>query len=135
MVIGAGGASRAAVYALFAYLGCGTIYIVNRLEEEVAELQADARAYGADGPTLVHVKSVKQAWGVLRGELLAMLLVRCRILSRKRRVRLRGLELWSMCLRIHRWRGGGRSWICVLIQGIRGCWGVRGGGSGGRWRG
>ncbi|KAL2069207.1 hypothetical protein VTL71DRAFT_15545 [Oculimacula yallundae] len=41
LIVGAGGASRAAVYALFAELDCGEIYIVNRDAREVADLFED----------------------------------------------------------------------------------------------
>ncbi|KAH0607311.1 uncharacterized protein H6S33_003299 [Morchella sextelata] len=69
MVIGAGGASRAAVYALFAHLKCTTIYVINRDDQEVADLQSDARAYGEAGPTIVHVKSLSQIESIAAEEL------------------------------------------------------------------
>ena len=65
LIIGAGGASRAAVYALFAVLECGEIYVVNRDAQEVADLLEDAKAYvsslSARQPQLTHVTSVAQA--------------------------------------------------------------------------
>lgn len=62
MIVGAGGASRAAVYALFAELNCETIYIINRDEAEVAALLKDATAYDAfKSPKLIHVQSAAQA--------------------------------------------------------------------------
>lgn len=64
MIIGAGGASRAAVYALSAELDCRTVYIINRDDGEVAALLEDAQAYAQDaqtGPHLIHIKSVDQA--------------------------------------------------------------------------
>ncbi|KAK5293095.1 3-dehydroshikimate dehydratase [Cryomyces antarcticus] len=67
VIIGAGGASRAAVYALSTELGCKTIYMINRDEAEVAALLADAQAYadnGQPGPHLIHIKSVAQTSGL-----------------------------------------------------------------------
>jgi quinate dehydrogenase len=62
LVYGAGGASRGAVYALAAGLGCKSIYIVNRDEEEVAALMADVDAYKTTRkPQLIHVTSIEQA--------------------------------------------------------------------------
>ncbi len=67
LIIGAGGASRAAVYALKNEFGCDTIYVINRDEREVAQLLSDARAYGggdSDGDAaleIIHVTSVTQA--------------------------------------------------------------------------
>ncbi|KAI5797726.1 quinate 5-dehydrogenase, protein [Geopyxis carbonaria] len=62
LLIGAGGAARAAVYALHAHLKTPTIYVLNRDASEVAALRADAqRAYGADAPELVHVTALAQA--------------------------------------------------------------------------
>jgi quinate dehydrogenase len=68
LIIGAGGASRAAIYALFVRLGCNVIYIINRDDQEVADLASDTKAYDApedqDGSQelkLIHVKAVDQA--------------------------------------------------------------------------
>jgi quinate dehydrogenase len=61
MIIGAGGASRAAVFTLFAQLNCKTIYIINRDDQEVADLSNDAKAYGDTGPTIVHIKTTIEA--------------------------------------------------------------------------
>lgn len=65
LIIGAGGASRAAVYALFVELECGEIYVVNRDAQEVADLLEDAKAYASSQssrkPQLTHVTSVAQA--------------------------------------------------------------------------
>jgi quinate dehydrogenase len=65
LIIGAGGASRAAVYALFAELECGEIYVVNRDGQEVADLLQDAQGYASDSssrqPKLTHVTSLSQA--------------------------------------------------------------------------
>ncbi|KAI5858679.1 shikimate [Tricharina praecox] len=62
LVVGAGGAARAAVYALFAHLNCSTIYVINRLAGEVEALRKDAAKYAATGgPDIVHLESVEQA--------------------------------------------------------------------------
>lgn len=47
LLVGAGGAARAAVYALHRELGCNLIYVVNRDESEIAALKADTEVYGA----------------------------------------------------------------------------------------
>ena len=61
LIIGAGGASRAAVYAL-TKLGCKDIYIVNRDVEEVGQLMKDVRNYQPSRPLNVfHVQTVQQA--------------------------------------------------------------------------
>jgi quinate dehydrogenase len=61
LIIGAGGASRAAVYALKKEFGVSTIYVINRDETEVAQLLADTRAYGDSSLTIIHVASTSQA--------------------------------------------------------------------------
>ncbi len=60
LIIGAGGASRAAVYSLNAELGCNTIYIINRDQQEVLDLLSDAKAYTGT-LNLIHIQSVDQA--------------------------------------------------------------------------
>jgi quinate dehydrogenase len=58
MVYGAGGASRAAIYALSVELGCKVIYLVNRDDEEVAELLQDVKNYDKSiQPNIMHVKN------------------------------------------------------------------------------
>jgi quinate dehydrogenase len=67
LIIGAGGASRAALYALFADLECGEIYVVNRDAQEVADLLKDSKAYASSSarqPRLRHITSVAQAEGL-----------------------------------------------------------------------
>ncbi|CCX10146.1 Similar to Quinate dehydrogenase; acc. no. P11635 [Pyronema omphalodes CBS 100304] len=61
LVIGAGGASRAAVYALHEHLQCEPIYVINRLASEVEALKADAEKYSSTGtaPTLVHIENLE----------------------------------------------------------------------------
>jgi quinate dehydrogenase len=62
LIIGAGGACRAAVYALNTELGCKTIYVINRDAEEVASLFKDIQAHATpQSLELVHVISKAQA--------------------------------------------------------------------------
>ena len=60
LIIGAGGASRAAVYALSSHLSCSTIYVLNRDDQEVLDLIRDSKKL-PDVPEIVHIKSVEQA--------------------------------------------------------------------------
>jgi quinate dehydrogenase len=60
LIIGAGGAARAALYALHDQLNCNPIYVVNRDVGEVQALLKDARVYG-DSLSIVHIESVEQA--------------------------------------------------------------------------
>jgi quinate dehydrogenase len=69
LIIGAGGASRAAVYALGVEMGVSRIYVVNRNDEEVRELVEDTArmvpsARPGSGLDIVHVRSVEQARGL-----------------------------------------------------------------------
>lgn len=57
-VIGAGGAARAAVYALASRFGAKQIYILNRDDDEVIQLIRDCSPLGC---LLVHVTSLEQA--------------------------------------------------------------------------
>lgn len=64
LIIGAGGASRAAVYALFVELECSEIYVINRDEQEVADLFLDIQTYASSStrqPKLIHITSTAQA--------------------------------------------------------------------------
>ncbi|KAE8453583.1 hypothetical protein EG329_010444 [Mollisiaceae sp. DMI_Dod_QoI] len=62
LIVGAGGASRAAVYALFAEMECGEIYVVNRDAKEVDDLLEDSKAYSSKRqPRLRHITSVEDA--------------------------------------------------------------------------
>lgn len=67
LIVGAGGACRAAVYALYEELGCRTIYVVNRDEDEVRALLGDvSRAMG--GLEVVHVRRVEHAEALTKDE-------------------------------------------------------------------
>ncbi|KAJ0425641.1 hypothetical protein BJY00DRAFT_308374 [Aspergillus carlsbadensis] len=80
LIVGAGGACRAAVYALSRHLHCGVVYVVNRDEEEVRGLVRDVQARGrarnsltgegetagyspgsGPGPEIIHIRSVEEA--------------------------------------------------------------------------
>ncbi|GAA6015953.1 hypothetical protein JCM10207_006818 [Rhodosporidiobolus poonsookiae] len=65
-VLGAGGACRAAVYALDQWLNCSPIYVVNRDDAEVkAFISAfEKNATETFKPKLVHVKTVEEAEGL-----------------------------------------------------------------------
>lgn len=66
LIIGAGGASRAAVYALKKEFGVSDIYVINRDEDEVAQLLADTRAYGDSSLNIIHVTSTSPAQALPR---------------------------------------------------------------------
>ncbi|KAK1485714.1 shikimate dehydrogenase [Colletotrichum cuscutae] len=55
LIVGAGGASRAAVYALHTYFKASVIYVLNRDDGEVSDLQRDAQRLSPT-PRIVHVK-------------------------------------------------------------------------------
>ncbi|KAH0043234.1 shikimate, partial [Aureobasidium melanogenum] len=67
MIVGAGGASRAAVYALAVELRCPVLYVVNRDDQEVEDLIVDTRAMlsapGSSEPLckIVHIRNLEQA--------------------------------------------------------------------------
>ena len=60
VVVGAGGASRAAVYSLAVHLHCDTIYIINRDAAEVAALVADSKKL-ANPPRLIRLETAEEA--------------------------------------------------------------------------
>jgi quinate dehydrogenase len=65
LIVGAGGAGRAAVYAL-TNLGCKDIYVVNRDAGEVQELSNDVQNYERSSrPSIRHVQTVQQAQDLL----------------------------------------------------------------------
>ncbi|QGI75163.1 hypothetical protein CEK25_000069 [Fusarium fujikuroi] len=55
LIVGAGGASRAAVYALSSYFQSSIIYVLNRDEQEVKDLIKDSQKL-SPVPTIIHVK-------------------------------------------------------------------------------
>ncbi|KAL8291420.1 hypothetical protein RQP46_002398 [Phenoliferia psychrophenolica] len=63
MIFGAGGASRAAVYALNKWMNCNPIYVVNRDDAEVDALIADFKNNATESfnPEMIHIKTVEQA--------------------------------------------------------------------------
>ncbi|KAK5169484.1 uncharacterized protein LTR77_005460 [Saxophila tyrrhenica] len=60
LVVGGGGAARSAVYALVEYLGCKTVYLVNRDASEVEAVMSWCKSQGY-GDGLIHVSTVAQA--------------------------------------------------------------------------
>lgn len=63
LIVGAGGASRAAVYALSEHLHCHTIFILNRDEGEVRDLIRDAQKLPRV-PEIIHITTTEQAKGL-----------------------------------------------------------------------
>jgi quinate dehydrogenase len=59
LIVGAGGASRAAVYALTEHLHCPTIYVLNRDDQEVVNLIQDSKRL-PNSPQVIHVKTLDQ---------------------------------------------------------------------------
>ncbi|KAK9379996.1 uncharacterized protein V2V93DRAFT_273902 [Kockiozyma suomiensis] len=60
LIVGAGGASRAAIYCLASHLHCRVVYILNRDDQEVADLVRDSKKLPII-PEIIHVKSLEQA--------------------------------------------------------------------------
>ncbi|KAK7408067.1 hypothetical protein QQX98_009782 [Neonectria punicea] len=60
LIVGAGGASRAAVYALSTFFKSSVIYVLNREDSEVADLIRDSQRL-SPAPKIVHVKSGQAA--------------------------------------------------------------------------
>ena len=60
MVVGAGGACRASIYALLQGLRASRVYLVNRYENEVEDIINSFKAAGFTGEIL-HVSSLEQA--------------------------------------------------------------------------
>ena len=60
MVVGGGGAARSAVYALKKFMGCDTVYLLNRDPGEVEAVMTWCKSHGY-GDGLIHVLSVSQA--------------------------------------------------------------------------
>lgn len=63
MVVGGGGAARAAVYTLKKFIGCETVYLVNRDKTEVDAVTSWCRDHGY-GDGLVHVSTASEAEGL-----------------------------------------------------------------------
>ncbi|KAJ9478919.1 putative Pentafunctional AROM polypeptide (putative) [Pseudozyma hubeiensis] len=68
LIVGAGGASRAAAYAL-TKLGCQTIFIVNRDDDEVKALVSDVQkgftSVSMQVPTIEHLRTVEEAQRII----------------------------------------------------------------------
>lgn len=60
LVIGGGGACRAAIYALWKWMGVSRIYLVNRLENEVRGVMNSFRDVGLD-VDLIYVSTIEEA--------------------------------------------------------------------------
>ncbi|KAG0646845.1 Quinate dehydrogenase [Hyphodiscus hymeniophilus] len=60
MVIGGGGTSRAAVYALKTFLGCAEVYLVNRDKSEVDAVMAECSKEDF-GDGLIYVSTIEEA--------------------------------------------------------------------------
>lgn len=60
MVVGAGGACRASIYAVVQGLGASKVYLVNRYDHESEDIIKSFKAAGFQGE-IVHVSSVEQA--------------------------------------------------------------------------
>jgi len=60
LVVGAGGAARSAIYALWTWLKPSEIYLVNRLKSEVQDLTSDL-AKSMPGIKLRHVETIEEA--------------------------------------------------------------------------
>lgn len=58
IVIGAGGAARAAIYALVARFGIEEIYVLNRDDKEVQQLRRDCSSMNA---SIEHIRSLEEA--------------------------------------------------------------------------
>ncbi|KAI8657072.1 hypothetical protein LRP88_12378 [Fusarium phalaenopsidis] len=56
LIVGAGGASRAAVYALSTYFKSSVIYVLNRDDQEVVGLVRDSKRI-SPAPKIIHVKA------------------------------------------------------------------------------
>ena len=61
LVLGAGGACRAAVYALWRWMGSSRIYLVNRLNSEVQAVIAHFESTPGFVGELVHIETIDQA--------------------------------------------------------------------------
>ena len=64
VIIGAGGASRAALYALHDRLDCNPIYVVNRNEEEISAFIREAKEGYSDALEVVHIQREEQVLGL-----------------------------------------------------------------------
>ncbi|KAI1418302.1 NAD(P)-binding protein [Hypoxylon sp. FL1857] len=60
LVIGAGGACRSSIYALWKWLGTNKIYLVNRLESEVSKVIQSLKVAGFKGE-LIYVSTLEMA--------------------------------------------------------------------------
>lgn len=61
LIVGAGGACRATVYALWKWMGSSCIYLVNRLESEIHAVIAHFKSAPGFTGQLVHVQTMKEA--------------------------------------------------------------------------